>query len=213
VRTAIWLVCAGAAFIVLLSLAEIVTRRWALRPELGRKLAHMSSSVLAAALPLILSFPAIVGLAAAFTPFMVVSRRLDLFPLLHHAERSSFGEIYFPLGVLMAAALVPHWVEFAFGVLVMGICDPIAALSGQRFGRRSYRLTAQKTYLGSIAFLTTAVVFGLVAMGVAADLSGRALLVSVSIATIVTLEEAALGGGADNVFLPVTAAALLRWLA
>src|SRR5207244_1328281 len=103
---------------------------------------------------LILPFPAIVVLAAAFVPFMVVSRRLNLFPIIHRAERSTLGEVYCPLGVLTVAALVPHRTAYAFGILVMGISDTVAALGGQRFGRRAYRIfVAHKTYVGSVAFL------------------------------------------------------------
>ena len=212
-RTALWIGAAAIAFIGLLAATEYVTRRWSLRPELGRKLAHVSCGVVAAALPLVLPFPAIVALAAVFVPFMLVSRHLGLFPLVHSAERSTFGEIYFPMGVLLAAVLVPHRVEYAFGVLVLAIADALASLWGQRFGRRTYRLlSASKTYVGSAIFFVTVIALGVIAVLALGEPPGRSILAVLFIAIVTTLVEASLGGGADNVILPISAAAILRAL-
>lgn len=207
------LVGSAAAFIALLTLAEASARRWHLQAEVGRKLAHVSSAVTAAALPLVLPFPAIAGLAAAFVPFMILSRRCQLFPVLHSAERSTFGEIYFPLGVLAAALLVPDGPAYSFGVLVMGIGDALASLIGQRFGRKEYRVFgAMKTYLGSAALLATTLVLGVLTAAILVGISGNVVLIVIGIAAVITIEEGVFGGGADNVVLPVTAAALLRAL-
>ena len=198
---------AACGFLSLLGLSELAARRWSLRPEVGRKLAHVSCGVLAAALPVALDFSAIVLLAAGFVPFMVVSRRLGLFPVVHAGERTTYGEIYFPLGVLLAAVLVPHGVPYAFGVLVLALADAVAAIAGGRFGRRTYRLLgAHKTYVGSAAFFATTLALALPALG----FSVRGVLVASAIAAAASVEEGLLGGGADNVVLPVSAAAMMH---
>ena len=208
---ALRLSAAAVAFISLLAFAEWAARTWSLTPERGRKLAHMVGGVMSACLPLLLPFPAIAGLSGAFVPFMVITRRLGVFPLIHGAERSTNGEVYFPLGVMGAALLVPHRVEFAFGVLVMALADASASLVGQRFGKRSFRLlSGEKTYLGSAVFFATTLVLGLVAAQALGELSGRSLLPLLAIAATAAIAEAVVGGGADNVILPVLAAALLR---
>ena len=158
---------AGGFFVSLLAGAEAATRRWNLHPEQSRKLAHVSSGVAAACLPLVMPFRAVVVLALLFVPFMVVSRRVGLFPAVHGVERATWGEVWFPLGVLLAAALFPHEVPYAFGVLVMGLSDAAASAAGHRWGRRAYRLLgAHKTYAGSAAFLAVTVVL---ATGALAD--------------------------------------------
>jgi phytol kinase len=213
VRTAVWFVITAAGFISLLTLAELASRRWSLRPELGRKLAHISCGLLAAALPLVLPFPAIAGLAAVFVPFMAVTRRVGLFPIVHSAERSTFGEVFFPIGILLAALMVPHRVEYSFGVLVLAIADALAGLAGQRVGRRTYRLVgALKSYVGSACFCATTVALGLGALQASGGLSARGCLAVAVTAAVVTAEEAVVGGGADNVILPVSAGAILRAL-
>jgi phytol kinase len=213
VWTAIWFGAAGMGFVGFLTLAELAARRWSLRPEWGRKLAHVSCGVLAAALPLVLPFPAITGLAAAFVPVMAISRRVGLWPIVHSAERATYGEVYFPIGILLAAALVPHRVEYSFGVLVLAVADALAAVAGQRFGRRAYRLLAtSKTYVGSACFFSVVVALGAVVMQLGPGLSVQRIIAVLGVAAVVTLEEAAMGGGADNVVLPVSAAAALRTL-
>jgi dolichol kinase len=201
---------AGAFFVSLLAAAEAATRRWKLEPEQSRKLAHVSSGVAAACLPLVMSFPAIVVLAALFVPFMVVSRRVGLFPAVHGVERATWGEAWFPLGVLLAAALFPHPVPYAFGVLVMGLSDAAASAAGRRWGHRAYQvLGAQKTYAGSAAFLVVTVVLTAAALATAGGVSARSVPAVLAVAAALTVVEGLAGGGVDNVLLPVVGAGLL----
>jgi phytol kinase len=208
-QTALWSGAAAIGFIFLLFVAELVARRWSLRPELGRKLAHVSCGLVAAALPSFLPFSAVALLAAAFIPFMLVSRRLGLFPIVHSAERTTHGEIYFPIGILLAAVLVPHRVAYMFGVLVLAVADALASVVGQRYGRRAYK-PANKTYVGSAAFLGTTIALGLGATQTMGRLSGTTILLVFAVAAAVTIEEALAGRGVDNIILPVSAAALFR---
>ncbi len=204
---------AAIAFIGLLWLTEWVTRRWSLQPERGRKIAHMVGGVMSAALPLILPFPAAAALSAAFVPFMVVTRRVGIFPLIHAGERSTYGEVFFPLGILGAAVLVPHTAPYAFGVLTMALADPAAGIVGVRLGKRSYRsLWGEKTYAGSVAFLCVTMAIGTGVHTFCGGLHAAQVLPLLVIAGVLTVEEALVGGGADNMLLPVTGAALWHWM-
>lgn len=201
---------AAAVFTALLALAELTARRWKVEPELSRKLAHMSSGVVAACLPVFMSFPAVVVLALLFVPYMVVSRRIGLFPAVHGVERSTLGEVWFPLGVAAAAAAVPQRIPYAFGVLVMGLSDAFASLAGQRHGRRGYRgLGARKTWVGSAVFLLTTAALALAALALDGPWTAASLGLALVLAGALTVLEGVLGGGADNVALPLAGAALL----
>lgn len=193
----------GLVFVALLAGAEASHRRWKVEPELARKAAHASSALVAATLPWFLSFPAVAVLALLFVPFMLVSRRLDLFPAVHAVERSTLGEMWFPLGVALVALAVPDHGPYAYGVLVMGLSDAAAGLAGQRYGHRSFRIaSAWKTYAGSATFFLTTVALTVAAGG----LSPAGV---VALAAVLTGVEASLGGGTDNLVLPVAAAGLL----
>jgi phytol kinase len=199
---------AAAVFVAILAAGEAASRQWRIEPELARKAVHMASGVAAAGLPFVMSFPTVVVLALAFVPFMVVSRRVGLFPAVHQVERTTLGEVWFPLGVAVAAALVPHRPAFVFGVLVMGLSDAFASLAGRRYGRRGYAvplLGATKTYLGSAVFFGTTVVLAVAA--------GAGLAGAVAVAAVLTVVEGLLGRGTDNFVLPAAAAALLRLVA
>lgn len=201
---------AGGFFVSLLAGAEAATRRWNLHPEQSRKLAHVTSGVAAAFLPLVMPFRAVVVLALLFVPFMVVSRRVGLFPAVHGVERATWGEVWFPLGVLLAAALFPHAVPYAFGVLVMGMSDAAASAAGHRWGRRAYRpFGAHKTYAGSAGFFAVTVVLATGALAAAGDLSLTSVPAILAVAAALTVVEGAAGGGVDNVLLPVAGAGLL----
>ena len=119
--------------------------------------------------------------------------------------------MWFPLGVLLAAALFPHEVPYAFGVLVMGLSDAAASAAGHRWGRRAYRLLgAHKTYAGSAAFLAVTVVLATGRPGRPPATSPLTSVPAVlAIAAALTVVEGAAGGGVDNVLLPVAGAALL----
>lgn len=201
----------SAVFVALLAGAEASSRRWKVGPELARKSAHVSSALVAATVPWFMSFTAVAALALLFVPFMLVSRRLDLFPAVHAVERSTLGELWFPLGVAAVALAVPHRGPYAYGVLVMGLSDAAAGIAGQRYGHRAYRIMgAWKTYAGSAAFLLVTVALTVAALALAGGFSpASGLAAAVGLAVALTAVEAALGGGTDNLVLPVAAALLL----
>lgn len=201
---------ASAVFVALLAGAEAATRRRKVSPELSRRYVHLSSGIVAAYLPVLMSFAEISALAFLFIPFMFVSRRIGLFPAVHAVERSTLGEIYFPLGVLLTALLFPRAAPYSYGILVMGVSDALAGLVGQRFGRRGYRVPGgRKTYLGSAAFLASTVVLSAGALLATGGSWPTSLALAVVLGTVLTVSEGVLGGGADNVVLPVAAAGLL----
>ena len=132
-----------------------------LSPELVRKLAHMSSAVFAALLPLVLSFSEIAILGVGFAGLMAVSLRVGIFNAIHGVSRATYGEVFFPLGIAALAVACPSKLPFAFGVLVLGVCDGLAALVGERFGRRVVPLVqTRKTLWGTSTFLVACFALG-----------------------------------------------------
>lgn len=177
--------------------------------EFPRKVVHAALAAAAAALPVLTSFRVVVAVAVASIPLLVWARRVNLFAGLYRVQRSSWGEIYFAVGVALAAALVPRQAAYACGVLVMGISDAAAGLAGQRYGRRGYRLLgSRKTVAGSAVFFVTAAVIFSAALTARDGFSVAGVAAAVGCATVVTAAEACLTGGADNAVLPVLGAVL-----
>ncbi|HEV3230871.1 MAG TPA: hypothetical protein VG245_01315 [Candidatus Dormibacteraeota bacterium] len=196
----------------ILVVVEVVARRTRMAPEASRKLAHAGGGTVVALLPAVMPLPEMAVLSALFVPFFLLSRRFDLLPSIHTAERSTLGEAYFPVGILIATLVGRRALLVGCGILVMALSDAAASLVGGRLGRHPFRLpTAPKTYEGSAAFfLVTATILavGLVATGLPAV---TAVALALPLAGILTVAEAMLGWGLDNVVLPGLAAALM-WL-
>lgn len=193
----------------ILAVCETIARRTRASAELVRKLAHLSCGILAAFLPVFMSFTSVMVVAALFIPFMLVSRKLGIFPSVHRAERTTLGEVYFPLGVGLAAAAYPAMVPYTFGVLVMAVSDALAALAGSRWGRREYSVFgAHKTITGSAVFFASTVALTVGALAASVGLSPASLAAGLAAALVLTALEGVLAGGIDNAVLPVAAGAL-----
>lgn len=190
---------AAAAFALIPTLAEVVKRRRTLAPELLRKAVHIAGGLLAAPLPWLLPYRQIAILAGAFVVLMMLSRLARVFTVVHEVDRDSYGEVLFPAGVVLLAALRPHPWVFADAMLVLALADTAAAAVGMRLGRRKLPLGG-KTVVGSVAFFVTSFALGMAVVGPV-----RGAIV----ATAATAAEACLGRGFDNLVLPPLVAVAL----
>lgn len=201
---------AASGFVALLASVETATRSWRIPAEDSRKIAHVGSALAAACLPAFMAFGSVIVLCVGFIAFMAVSRRIGLFPAVHDVDRSTLGEVYFPLGVALTAAAVPHFAPYAYGVLVMGVSDAAASIVGQRYGRRPYRVfNAAKSFEGSAVFWAATAVITVVALQLSEYSPPWTAGLSVGLASVLTAVEGVSGGGIDNAVLPVAGAALL----
>ena len=200
-------------FTALCAMVEVLARRVGLSPELVRKLAHMSSAVLAAMLPLVVSFAEIALLGLFFAALMALSLRLGIFKAIHGVSRPTYGEVFFPLGIAALAVACPSELPFAFGVLVLGVCDGLAALVGGRFGRRVVPLVeTRKTLWGTGTFLGACFVLGVLIMLPTGVSVSYAIAAAAAMAIALTPVELFLTYGFDNLVLPTVAGLLLTGL-
>lgn len=201
---------AGLCITVTLVLVEALSRWRRMESETSRKLAHVSAGVIAGSLPAFMPVAHVAVLAAGFIPIMLVSRRFRLLPSIHHAERTSLGETFFPVGVLGAAVFFQRPLFFVFGVLVMAISDAVAGVVGARFGRHPYSVFgAHKTYEGSAGFFISTVLLSIATLIVGGAGIGETVVLALGLAIVLMLAESALGWGLDNTVLPVLGALLL----
>jgi len=179
---------------------EVVKRRLVVPPEALRKTVHIGAALLVAPLPLFLSYGEIAAIGVLFAAVMTLSRRRGIFSAVHEAERRSYGEILYPLGIAALALLFPSPAPFVFGVLVVGLADGAAALVGMRFSRR--KLPGGKSVWGSATFLAIATAVGLGVLLAEGRPPGAVLTIAVLAAIALTLAEALLARGLDNLVLP-----------
>lgn len=202
-----------ALFTGLCVAVEVAARRLQLAAEVVRKLAHMASACFAAFLPFILSFSEIAVLGLGFAALMAVSQRVGLFTGIHGVDRATQGEIYFPLGIAALALLAPGPVPFAYGVLVLGLGDGLAALAGERLGRRAVPVVrTKKTLWGSGTFLVVCFALAVALMTAAGTPLPHAVAAGLVAAVALTPVELLLTRGLDNLALPAVAGSLLAVL-
>jgi phytol kinase len=131
-------------------------------------------------------------------------------------ERSSWGDLFFPLAAALAWTLAPgDWLRFSLPMLVLALADAMAALVGCSYGRLTYSSTGQpKTWEGSLAFALVTFLVVEIPLLLGTDLErASALLIALNLAVLLMLVEALAWEGSDNLLIPLTGLlALDRWL-
>jgi phytol kinase len=207
-----WILVFVMAFASALGATELLGRRAVLRPDDSRRVAHVSSALVALPMPWLLGWGSIVVLGIVFAAVLTITRRTGGLRSVHGVERATWGEVLFPVGVALLALTGPSHAAWVYGILVMGLSDPVAGLTGQHLGRHPFRVgPSSKTLEGSSAFFVVTVVIGItIAVGADGfDLLAVPLLGVGLAALVLTAAEALLPWGLDNLVLPLLAASLL----
>lgn len=195
------------AFLILLAIlfvivvgVELLARSFRLPLEVTRKATHILTGMTVALAALYVGHWYIVLLAALFILVIAVSRSRGIFRSIHDPERTGIGELWYPVGILLAALLFEDPKVFMYAVLVLAVSDGLAGLVGKFYGKRRIGFfSTPKTYVGSAVFMVTA--FGLSLLVVPPA-------VAVGAAIYLTLIELLSFRGLDNLILPLAAGAI-----
>ncbi len=177
--------------------------------NLNRKIIHIGSSFIIFFFPYFLSLNEIIFLSLLFALLFFFAKIFNFLPIISKVNRVSLGEVFYPLGIMLAAILfLPYDImAFQFGVLVLGFSDSLANVFGALWGKNHFRLMGgSKSLEGSLAFLITTLILLLVFQGVNSFLDLGIYLV---IALILSLVEFSLFLGLDNLLLPSLSAYLI----
>jgi phytol kinase len=190
-----------------------------LHPELLRKGLHMSMGLTTLSFPWLFDqpWPVVLIAAASTCAFLVFRTRFVLFRRLARAmsriRRVSVGEYCFVLAtcaVFLLASDDP--VLYCIPMLLLTFADSAAALVGTRWGRRRYLTMGDyKSLEGSAAFFVVG--FACTAIPLAwftPASTAESLAVAALVAFAVTVLEAAVGGGFDNLLVPLGAFAAIK---
>lgn len=188
-----------------LVLFELISRRYNMKPELSRKLVHVSSAIVVCLLTLLCSLNQLALIGAFFVLILLLSRKIKLWHSLYKVKRDSWGEVVFPLAVSITALLAHGNVKnFVGAILVMGLADTVAAMVGQKHSKHKLPIIKSKTLEGSLSFLATSLVVYISLFGFDSKL--------LVVALVVTVSEAFSGKGVDNLTVPVISVLLVRVL-
>ncbi len=194
-------------------------RRLPLHPELVRKMVHVGMGLVTLSFPRLFQDIWPVALLAASSVALLLAVRVyapiqrEFGSVLGGINRSSLGEIYFPIAVLIVFWLANgEEILFLVPILVLTLADATGALVGLRYGLARYATDeGWKSWEGSLALFFVAFLSVHVPILLMTN-TGRAesLLISLSLALVIMLMEAISWQGLDNLFLPLTTFVLLK---
>ncbi|MFA5447427.1 MAG: hypothetical protein WC233_04055 [Sphaerochaeta sp.] len=133
-------------------------------------------------------------------------------------RKRNYGLIYFPIALVILVLLQYNGmigpISATVGVLVMGWGDGLAALIGAKWGKREIRLNvSKKSYLGTATmFLVTLVIIGGAALLYSSLPAGKALLISLILAAVISVVEVVTPLGLDNLSVPLLTTLLIEVL-
>jgi phytol kinase len=208
-----------AALGVLMVGVRSLQTRQLVGPEIARKLVHVGMGIIVLFLPWIFRDPWPVWILALVAAALLTAVRLvpaiaaRFGQVLGGVDRSSLGEIFFPLGVATALTLARgNAAAFCGAVGVLAFADTAGAVVGTRWGRRKYSFAGNhKSIEGSAAVFIVSVISVATAYALLDVKTGPELLRStLVVGSVATLVEAVSWYGLDNLFLPVVVVALMN---
>lgn len=208
------LVVSYAYVFAVLLLAELLGRRTRDVTAFTRKFVHIGVGMwIFGTAALFETWQAAVIPPLSFIVLNYISYRRDVFKAMESKDKRNLGTVYFPIS--FALIIVLAWSRPAVmvaGLMPMVWGDALAALVGERLGRRRYAVFGQtKTLEGSTAMFGASLAGVFLALLIFAVPVGPALLYALLTAAAATVIEAATPRGIDNLTVPLLCT-LLLWL-
>lgn len=206
----------AGAFLLLFASAELIYHVFKVRAEFTRKYVHFSTGILT------LFFPSFIAdqwfvllLCASFLLILIFSLKFHLLPSINGVDRVTRGSILYPLIVYGCYLVYEHFDNLVFyfiPILILAICDPIAALIGKGYPWKPYRIFGHsKTMSGSFAFFTSSFLITVVLLSfLNKEISMMNIVfVSATLAFFTTIIEAISHKGYDNLTIPASTLLIL----
>jgi dolichol kinase len=205
----------AGAFLALFATAELLYHKFKVKAEITRKFVHLMTGLLTMFFPPMLDGHwFVMALCGSFLFILVGSMIFNLLPSINAVDRVTRGSLLYPIVVYFCFLAFLHFDQFVFyyiPILILAICDPIAALTGKRWPIGKYTIFGQsKTMLGSSMFMLSAVITCFLLLILVDHVAiGTALVLSLVVAFATTLLEAISHKGYDNLTIPAAAMGVL----
>jgi len=205
--------------ISMVGISNILFKRLKVQPEVTRYFVHIGVGILVVTCPFTIRSPLIPAiLASIFIVLNSINIIMNRWKGIHGIERFSLGTVFFPLSFLILILL--YW-DRAYilitGMLIMTLSDPLASIIGNRFMSKRFKpWKDEKSVLGSFivfisSFFITVIVLFLAGKYIDSFDGNiiRIILISIYVAVISMVLEAASWSGSDNITLPLFSALML----
>jgi len=204
---------------LLLAFNELNYRRLGVKGEITRKFAHFTSTLATVPFPYIFtSHWYVLVLALIFFAVLFITQNGNQLKSIHDIERKSIGSYLLPLSIystFLISCLLQNKFVYILPMLILGICDPMAAILGINIKNYNGRIKLfghkfQKTWLGSGAFLVTSFLISLIALYFhLAVFDLKTFCLALLIAVTSMLGELFSWRGSDNLTIPLSVVLML----
>lgn len=204
---------------LLLAFNELNYRRLGVKGEITRKFAHFTSTLATVPFPYIFtSHWYVLILATLFFAALFFTQHSKQLKSIHDIERKSIGSYLLPLSIyvtFLVSCLLKDKFLFILPMLILSICDPMAAILGINIKKNNGRINLfgtklNKTWLGSGAFFITSFVISLIALYFHGELFVlKTFWFALAIAGAGTLAELFSWRGSDNLSIPLSVILIL----
>ena len=204
------------AIILMLAFNELNYRRLKVKGEISRKFAHFAATVGVVPFPYIFSSHwYVLILAVIFSIALFVTKYSKQLQSIHDIERKSVGSYLLPLSIyitFLMANLLDNKFIYILPMLILGICDPMAAIVGMGLKKNNnqikiFGIATGKSVFGSAAFLISSFVISIIALyfnrGV---FDPKTFWLALVVAVFSMLSEMFSWRGSDNLTIPVSVA-------
>jgi len=203
----------AGCFLMLFGFAEFLYHQKKVPAEWTRKIVHIGTGIITLLFPVLLqNHWQVLFLCGSFLVILLLSLQFNLLPSINNIGRFSYGSILYPVvvyGTYLAYAYAGKGlIIFYLPILILAICDPVAALTGRRYPFGGYLIGEnKKTISGSLAFFTACILITLTTfynLPSAPMEAGNYILFSLLISVTATVSEAIGIRGTDNFTIPAS---------
>lgn len=211
----LWLLVFLLLLVVLIAIAELLHRKFHVKPEHSRKFLHVSGGLMCLGFPSIFdSHWWVLGLVVVAFILLLITYRKKLLPSVHQTKRFSLGSVLFPIPVyfcFLFAQLQQNSLFFYVPVSLLVFSDTAAEIGGNIWGHKTKQFFGgQKTLAGSITFFITAFLVCFLWLNpVSLFPASEAIKVSLFISLCTAIAETVTLHGWDNLSIPAVATAVL----
>jgi len=202
-------------FLMVFAFAETLRRKYSVKVEVTRKFVHCSTGLLTLTFPFLFkSHWSVFLLSTGFLLVLFVSKKHQWLDSIHGVKRKTKGAQLFPFVVYLSFVMMLQMEQMMFyflPILILSICDPLAALVGKKYNIGVYRVWNQKkTLIGSLAFFLSALLVSMLSMNIFCLGGYYISMQSIVVLTLgATVAEAITINGFDNLTIPASVVAIL----
>lgn len=211
----VWL---ATAFLALFGLAELLYHYLKVPANYTRNLVHFGTGLLTFLFPVYLSSHWwVLLLCASFALILIASFKFNLLKSINAVGRVTWGSICYPIAVygsFLVFEMNGHQtILFYLPILILAVCDPLAAIVGDRFPLGKYSIQGNsKSIGGSLAFMVTALCLSIPFFTGNHLSSTEVIGYSILVALAASVSEAASNKGLDNLSIPASVILICLWL-